>query len=75
MIFFLQSGVSCLISDNEEDKGNDRYSGHSIEVINELAKVANFKHTFLLASDYGKKHLNGSWDGMCHDVISGVRFI
>lgn len=56
-------------------KGNDRYEGFGIELIERLADMLGFNYTFLLQEDgsYGSRdHTTGQWNGMMREIIDGV---
>lgn len=56
-------------------KGNDRYEGFGVDLIEELAKMYGFKYEFVVQEngDYGTQKGNSTeWSGMIGKVMSRV---
>ncbi|XP_033155312.1 glutamate receptor ionotropic, kainate 2 isoform X2 [Drosophila mauritiana] len=54
--------------------GNSRYEGYSIDLINEIAKMLNFKFEFRMSPDgkYGALNkVTQTWDGIVRQLIDG----
>lgn len=53
--------------------GNDRFEGYTIDLIEELSKLLQFKYKFKLVDDgaYGIKNEKGEWNGMIGELING----
>ncbi|XP_017064350.1 glutamate receptor ionotropic, kainate 2 [Drosophila eugracilis] len=54
--------------------GNARYEGYSIDLINEIAKMLNFKYEFRMSPDgkYGALNkVTQTWDGIVRQLIDG----
>ena len=54
--------------------GNARYEGTAVDMIAEIAKVANFTYTFNLVKGYGKKSHSGEWSGMVREIVDKVTY-
>lgn len=57
-------------------KGNDRYEGFGIDIIDELSKLYGFKYEFVLQTDGNNGKVidpeTNTWDGMIGEVQAGV---
>jgi len=56
-------------------RGNARYEGYSIDLIDEIAKMLNFKYEFRMSPDgkYGALNkVTQTWDGIVRQLIDGV---
>lgn len=62
-----------------ELRGNDRYEGYTIDLIDELSKLLGFKYEFILRvdKDYGSPipGTDNQWTGMLGEVMNGVKII
>lgn len=56
-------------------RGNDRYEGFAIDLIQKISKLEGFKYTLVLRND-GKNGqfdpLLGKWTGMIGDILERV---
>ncbi|XP_022241144.1 glutamate receptor ionotropic, kainate 2-like [Limulus polyphemus] len=54
-------------------RGNSRYEGYCVDLIEEISKVLGFKYKFREAADrtYGKRNEWGEWNGMIRELIEG----
>ncbi|GFU01778.1 glutamate receptor ionotropic, kainate 2, partial [Nephila pilipes] len=52
--------------------GNQKYEGFCVDLIHEICERLKCKFEYRLVGDknYGKKHENGTWDGMIGEVIN-----
>ncbi|XP_053961746.1 glutamate receptor ionotropic, kainate 2 [Anastrepha ludens] len=60
--------------DGEILQGNARYEGYSMDLIDAIARLLNFKYEFVLAPDgkYGSfNKLTQSWDGLVKQLLDG----
>ena len=71
--FFLQDGKSVMYNKDNTAKGNARFKGHAVELMDAIAIVAKLKITFYEVKQYGHKDANGTWDGMVKELIDKVR--
>lgn len=59
----------------EHLRGNDRYEGFAIDVIERISKLEGFKYTLVLRND-GKNGVfdpaAGKWTGMIGDILEKV---
>ena len=55
-------------------KGNDRYEGYGIDLLDALAEKLHFTYEIHPVKDgkYGREDKTGRWDGMIGEVINGV---
>ncbi|XP_054708737.1 glutamate receptor ionotropic, kainate 2-like isoform X2 [Uloborus diversus] len=53
-------------------RGNQRYEGFCVDLIHAICERLKCKFEYRLVGDknYGKKHENGTWDGMIGEVIN-----
>lgn len=55
--------------------GNDQYEGFSKDLMDEIARVKNFKYRLVLVSDnhYGNHDpITNKWNGMIGEILEGV---
>ncbi|XP_076307933.1 glutamate receptor ionotropic, kainate 2-like isoform X2 [Tachypleus tridentatus] len=54
-------------------RGNSRYEGYCVDLIEEISKVLGFKYKFREVADhtYGKRNEWGEWNGMIRELIEG----
>lgn len=63
-----------------EDSGTEGLRGYAVDLIDEIAKMLNFKYEFYLVKDgkYGSLK-DGRWDGLIKDLLdrvsSGIFFV
>ncbi|XP_067620605.1 glutamate receptor ionotropic, kainate 2 [Eurosta solidaginis] len=60
--------------DGEILQGNARYEGYSMDLIDAIARLLNFKYEFVLAPDgkYGSfNKITQSWDGLVKQLLDG----
>ena len=56
--------------------GTTVYYGFLVDIVEELAKVANFTYSFYEVADNGYGYIeNGVWKGMIGDVLYKVRIL
>ncbi len=62
----------------KDAKGNYRFSGYCVELVEEMSERMKFEYEIVLSSDwqksgyeYGRKYEDGSWSGMIGDLASG----
>nr|AVH87305.1 ionotropic receptor 17 [Holotrichia parallela] len=58
---------------NEVSQGNDAFEGYSIDVIDNIAKIANFSYTFFITENnelgsYNKE--KKAWNGLIRDILN-----
>lgn len=64
------------VESQEQLKGNDRYEGFAIDLIQELAKMLGFNYTFVIREDKANgEEKNGSWTGMIGNITAGVIYV
>ncbi len=67
--------VATVLSDPYVMKKNDikesLYEGFAIDLIEEVAKIVNFKYTIVVNDKYGVIDENGNWSGIIGDVMNG----
>lgn len=59
-----------------ELRGNERYEGFAIDLIDKISKLEGFKYTLVLRNDGKNGEFDkalGKWTGMIGDVLKGVR--
>lgn len=60
----------------ENLRGNDRYEGFAIDLIDKISKMEGFKYTLVLRAD-GKNGAfdpqAGKWTGMIGDILERVK--
>nr|QKN21291.1 glutamate receptor ionotropic kainate 2 [Bactrocera dorsalis] len=78
MIITSRIGAPFLLNREPKDgeilQGNARYEGYSMDLIDAIAKLLNFKYEFVLAPDgkYGSfNKLTQSWDGLVKQLLDG----
>ena len=56
---------------SDSPKGNARFEGYAIDLIDELSMLLNFKYEIRIAKDrkYGSEQPDGSWNGMIGEVL------
>ncbi|CAG5127476.1 unnamed protein product [Candidula unifasciata] len=54
-------------------KGNDRFEGFAVDLIEEVAKMLEFDYEIYLVHDgkFGSKMADGEWNGMLGELLSG----
>ncbi|KFM75325.1 Glutamate receptor, ionotropic kainate 2, partial [Stegodyphus mimosarum] len=69
----LEEPYLMLKSSLKELQGNERYEGFCVDLIEELAKLLNFKYKIKLVRDkvYGSENENGTYTGMIGEVQRG----
>lgn len=80
MLSSLLQGAPYLIKlDNwTEDSGNEGLEGYSMDLIDEISKILNFKYEFYLVKDgkYGSLNpITRQWDGIIKDLLDRVSFV
>ncbi|XP_064086752.1 glutamate receptor ionotropic, kainate 2-like isoform X1 [Macrobrachium nipponense] len=68
----LTSPYAMLKENPERLKGNDRYEGFCIDLIDEIAKIRGFNYTFHEVGDknYGSKdRTTGEWNGIIRELL------
>ena len=66
--------ISMLLSDPyvmRSEKGEGGYEGFAIDLVNRLAASIGFNYTISIATGYGSKNRDGTWNGMIGDVLEG----
>uniref|UniRef100_A0A0K8V3R8 Glutamate receptor 1 n=1 Tax=Bactrocera latifrons TaxID=174628 RepID=A0A0K8V3R8_BACLA len=78
MIITSRIGAPFLLNREPKDgeilQGNARYEGYSMDLIDAIARLLNFKYEFVLAPDgkYGSfNKLTQSWDGLVKQLLDG----
>jgi hypothetical protein len=63
-----------LKDDHEHRKGNDRFYGFAVDVIQEIANDRHFTYEIYIVHDgnFGSIKSNGEWDGIVGEILSGV---
>ena len=63
-----------LSEPQHEKKGNKRYEGYCVDLINEISKLLEFNYTIKIVEDlkYGTKNERGEWNGLIRELIDGV---
>lgn len=63
-----------LRRDHISRKGNDRFMGFAVDLIEEVAEMLDFKYEIYLVNDgkFGSRLPNGEWNGMIGELLSGV---
>lgn len=59
-------------------RGNDRYEGYAIDLMERIAKLEGFKYTLVLRNDGKNGIFNaqaGKWTGMIGDVLERVSIL
>lgn len=64
-----------LKRDHISRKGNDRFQGFAVDLIDEIARMLDFEYEIYLVHDgnFGSKKSNGEWNGMIGELLAGVR--
>ena len=62
------------VDDYESKKGNARFQGMVVDLLNEISGKLEFKYELYLVPDgnFGSKLQNGEWNGMIGEVLNGV---
>ena len=55
-------------------KGNDRFEGFCVELLQEIAELVGFKYRIELVPDgkYGAPNKDGEWNGMVKQIVERV---
>lgn len=55
-------------------KGNDKFRGFCVDLLNEIAKICKFNYTISLGTDgkYGSMNARGEWNGLVRELIDKV---
>ena len=63
-----------LSEPQHEKKGNKRYEGYCVDLIDEISKLLEFNYTIKIVEDlkYGTKNERGEWNGLIRELIDGV---
>ena len=63
-----------LAEPQHEKKGNKRYEGYCVDLIDEISKLLEFNYTIKIVEDlkHGTKNERGEWNGLIRDLIDGV---
>ncbi|GFR57461.1 glutamate receptor 8 [Elysia marginata] len=64
---------TMLKKDHETKKGNDKFEGYSIDLIEYVAKELQFDYELYLVHDgkFGSQMPNGKWNGVMGELIAG----
>jgi len=78
----METGDCCrqvppyMMLKNSEEKltGNDQYQGYCADLAQKIAELVQFNYELKMVQDdkFGAK-VNGTWNGMVGELISGVR--
>uniref|UniRef100_A0A8C4QTL6 Glutamate ionotropic receptor kainate type subunit 5 n=1 Tax=Eptatretus burgeri TaxID=7764 RepID=A0A8C4QTL6_EPTBU len=62
-----------LKENHKQLRGNDRYQGFCVDLLQEIAAILRFRYAIRLVSDgiYGAPEPNGSWTGLVGELIQG----
>ena len=65
-----------LKKDHESRLGNDRFEGHLVDVLVEIANILKFKYNMTIVPDgkFGSLKPYG-WTGMVRELVDNVRMI
>ena len=60
--------------DNQSDQKKPRYYGYMIDLLNELARQAQFSYEIYIVPDssYGFRRADGTWDGVINELVANV---
>lgn len=63
--------------EGEIASGNDVYEGYCIDLLRMIAGILKFNYTIHEVADksYGSKEINGKWNGLVGELMTGVCFI
>lgn len=63
-----------MIKEGDYLTGNERFEGFCVDLIHEICNRLRCKYEYRLVGDdsYGKRHENGTWNGMVGEVINRV---
>jgi hypothetical protein len=77
VVLLQEKPFTMLSRDYENKKGNDRFEGYSVDLIDEVAKMLDFKYEIYLVHDglFGTKNPDGRWNGMIGELRIGVGFL
>ncbi|XP_025087345.1 glutamate receptor ionotropic, kainate 3-like isoform X1 [Pomacea canaliculata] len=64
---------TMLKRDHISRKGNDRFQGFAVDLIDEIARMLDFEYEIYLVHDgnFGSKKSNGEWNGMIGELLAG----
>ncbi|XP_059157771.1 glutamate receptor 3-like, partial [Physella acuta] len=64
---------TMLKRDHMLKRGNDRFEGFAVDLIEEVAKMLEFDYDIYLVNDgkFGSKMPNGEWNGMIGELLAG----
>ncbi|CAG2118559.1 unnamed protein product, partial [Medioppia subpectinata] len=71
----IQDPFTMVVKNKDELKGNDRYEGYVVDLVNELAKMLDFQVVIQLVADrqWGAKNAEtGEWNGMIGEVMNDI---
>ena len=74
---FVQEDPYMMLKDDPDGvlEGNDRFEGYCVDLLDEIAKMKNFKYKIKLVADnqYGAPTgENGEWTGMVKELMDKV---
>lgn len=73
IVMILERPFTMMSRDYENKKGNDRFEGYSVDLIDEVAKMLDFKYEIYLVHDgmFGTRKPDGRWNGMIGELRIG----
>ena len=77
IVCFQEPPFAMLKKDHEQRKGNDRFEGFAIEMMEVISQMLQFEYEFYVVHDgnFGIRLETGEWNGMIGEVLCGVNRI
>lgn len=76
VLTFQEKPYVMLKSPDQPLQGNNKYEGFCIDLLNEIAKIVDFKYEIYLVPDgiYGTiDDTTGEWNGLVKELVESVR--
>ncbi|GFO15988.1 glutamate receptor 8 [Plakobranchus ocellatus] len=73
VVAILEAPFVMLKKDQEGKKGNDRFYGYSVDLLDEIAQMLDFEYELYLVQDgkFGREQTSGKWNGVVGELIAG----
>ncbi|XP_074650307.1 glutamate receptor 2-like [Tubulanus polymorphus] len=73
VVTILEKPFVMLKENHQYMKGNDRYEGYLIDMLQEIADIIGFQYELYEVPDgkFGSKDDNGNWNGIVQELITG----
>ncbi|GFO15986.1 glutamate receptor ionotropic, kainate 3-like protein [Plakobranchus ocellatus] len=73
VVTILESPFTMFKKDHQFRKGNDRFEGYSVDLLDEISQMLNFEYELYLVHDgkFGSQLPSGEWNGMIGELLAG----